>query len=94
MGQVLAELPEGWRQAVLLTQGEDLPHAEVARQLGISEEELRRRIEHADAYLRARLSELGVGPREAGDAVRRDAPPAPRAAADDALEQALARVTA
>lgn len=53
----------------MLTQGEDLPQAEVARQLGISEEELRRRIANEDAYLRARLGELGVGPGEAGDAV-------------------------
>jgi hypothetical protein len=94
MGQVLAELPEAWRQAVLLAQGEDLPHAEAARQFGISEEELRRRIEHADAYLRARLGELGVGPGEAGNAIRRNAPPAQRAPAADALEQALDRVTA
>lgn len=92
LGQVLAELPEGWRQAVLLTQAEDLPHAEVARQLGISQEELQRRIEHADAYLRARLSELGVGPGEAGDATRRNAPPAMREPADESLEQAFDRV--
>jgi RNA polymerase sigma factor (sigma-70 family) len=92
LGQVLAELPERWRQAVLLTQAEDLPHAEVARQLGISQEELQRRIEHADAYLRARLSELGVGPGEAGDATRRNAPLAPRETADDSLEQAFDRV--
>lgn len=50
LGQVLSER---WPQAVLLTQAGDLPHAEVARQLGISQEELQRRIEHADAYLRA-----------------------------------------
>lgn len=92
LGQVLAELPDGWRQAVLLTKAEDLPHAEVARQLGISQEELQRRIEHADAYLRARLSELGVGPREAEDAIRRNVPPAPRAPADDSLGQAFDRV--
>jgi hypothetical protein len=92
LGQVLAELPEGWRQAVLLAQAEDLPHAEVARQLGISEEELQRRIEHADAYLRARLRELGVGPGEAQDATLRNAPPAPRAPADDSLGQAFDRV--
>jgi RNA polymerase sigma factor (sigma-70 family) len=92
LGQVLAELPEGWRQAVLLVQAEDLPHAEVARQLGISEEELQRRIEHADAYLRARLSELGVGPRDVEDATRRSAPPAPRGPADHSLGQAFDRV--
>lgn len=92
LGQVLAELPKGWRQAVLLTQADDVPRAEAARQLGISEEELQRRIEHADAYLRARLSELGVGPGEADNATRRQAPPAPRAPADDSLEQAFDRV--
>ncbi|MBK6007928.1 RNA polymerase sigma factor [Ramlibacter ginsenosidimutans] len=90
--QVLAELPDDWRQAVLLTQAEDLPHAEVARQLGISEEELQRRIDHADAYLRARLSELGVGPGEARDAARRNAPPGPHAPADDSLGQAFERI--
>lgn len=88
LGQVLAELPADWRQAVLLTQADDQPRAEVARLLGISEEELQRRIEHADAYLRTRLSELGVGPSEATDALRRNAPPAP---ADDSLGQALDR---
>lgn len=92
LGQVLAELPQGWREAVLLTQAEELPHDEVARQLGISREELQQRIEHADAYLRARLSELGVGPGEAGDATRRNAARAPRAPADDSLEQAFDRV--
>jgi len=78
--------------AVLLTQAENLPHAEVARQLGISQEELQRRDEHADAYLRARLSELGVGSGEARGATRRNALPAPRAPADDSLEQAFDRV--
>ncbi|MDN8618093.1 RNA polymerase sigma factor [Variovorax ginsengisoli] len=92
LGQVLAELPDDWRRAVLLTQADNLPRAKVARQLGISEEGLRRRIEHADAYLRARLSELGVGPGEAGDATRRNAPLAPRETADDSLEQAFERV--
>lgn len=89
LGQVLAELPERWRQAVLLTHVEDLPHAEVARQLGISEEELQRRIEHADAYLRARLSDLGVGPGGAENATRRNVPATTRAPADDSLQRAF-----
>lgn len=92
MGQVLAELPEGWRAAVFLTQVEDLPHAEVARELGIGEEELQRRIDHADAYLRERLRELGVGPGEACDALRRNAPPAPRAPADDPPRRPFDRI--
>jgi hypothetical protein len=39
-----------------------MPRAEVARQVGITEDELARWLAHADEFLKARLREFGLGP--------------------------------
>jgi RNA polymerase sigma factor (sigma-70 family) len=66
VAQLISELPNGWRQAVLLTHADDMPSADVARQLGIGEHELARWLQHADAFLKARLTELGFDPSATG----------------------------
>lgn len=60
---VLSQLPNKWRRAVLLAQVEGLPRATVARMLGgVSVKEIGRWLEHADAFVRARLEEAGIKP--------------------------------
>jgi RNA polymerase sigma factor (sigma-70 family) len=90
VSRAVSELPDGWRRAVVLTQMEDLPRAEVARQLGIPEDELDRRVAYADAYLRARLTELGVAPVRARAGARPPAAPELQRAFDRVLGQAKA----
>jgi RNA polymerase sigma factor (sigma-70 family) len=63
--EVLAQLPTQWRRAVWLVQAEGMKREDVARQLNVSEEDVKRWIEQADAFLRARLQEAGLTP--AGD---------------------------
>ncbi len=58
----LARLPAAWRTAVWLTQAEEMPLGSVARTLGTSEEETRRWIAQADAFLRARLKGVDLQP--------------------------------
>ena len=62
----LAHLPSTWRRAVWLTQAEGMPLGAVAATLGASEEDTRRWIQHADAFLRARLGEVDLRPVEPG----------------------------
>jgi RNA polymerase sigma factor (sigma-70 family) len=87
LAQLLAELPDGWRQAVLLTQVEDLSRAEAARHLHIREDQLARWVEQADAFLKARLSELGISASDLRDAGR----PGAAAAAGTRPPEALVR---
>ena len=59
---LLAELPEPWRRAVTLCRLEAQPSAAAAQVLAISEEELEDRLAHADAFLKARLTDLRLTP--------------------------------
>jgi hypothetical protein len=61
---VLAELPNAWRRAVLLSQAEGLSCSAVARQLGVTEHDIVRWLEYADAFLKAKLEEVGIKPGE------------------------------
>ncbi|MGF6653398.1 DNA-directed RNA polymerase specialized sigma24 family protein/ribosome-associated translation inhibitor RaiA [Paraburkholderia youngii] len=77
---LLAELPEPWRRAVTLCRLEAQPEAAAAQVLGITEEELRHRLAHADAFLTARLGDLRLTPQPsvepAGYIARGTLPPA------------------
>jgi RNA polymerase sigma factor (sigma-70 family) len=93
VAQVLSELPDAWRKAVLLTQVEELSRPVAARQLGVGEDELARWVEHADAYLRARLAELGIKPSAAaGDGTYRVMQPCGRPPPAQQLMRAFDRV--
>ncbi len=61
-GKLLGELPNRWRRAVLLAQVDDRPLAEIAELLDTTVPTVRRCLEYADAFLRARLEELGAPP--------------------------------
>jgi RNA polymerase sigma factor (sigma-70 family) len=60
--QALRQLPMRWRRAVTLTQMESLPVEDVAELLGTDPETINTWLDHADAYLRARLEEAGLEP--------------------------------
>jgi ribosomal subunit interface protein len=62
----LASMPANWRRAIWLTQAEGVPSAKVAEMLHTSEETVKRWIQQADDYLRARLEEGGHKPAEEG----------------------------
>jgi RNA polymerase sigma factor (sigma-70 family) len=62
----LASMPANWRRAVWLTQAEGIPVAKVATMLHASEEQVKRWIQQADEYLRARLEEAGYQPADEG----------------------------
>ncbi|WP_116610441.1 RNA polymerase subunit sigma-28 [Paraburkholderia unamae] len=64
---LLAELPEPWRRAVTLCRLEAQPADAAAQVLGITEPELEDRLAHADAFLRARLADLGLTPEPSVD---------------------------
>ncbi|KVQ07343.1 RNA polymerase subunit sigma-28 [Burkholderia ubonensis] len=63
---LIAEMPTSWRQALVLCRMEAVPQASAAQVLGISEPELECRLAEADAFLKARLGELRLTPRDAG----------------------------
>ncbi len=56
----LRQLPTRWRRAVTLTQMEALSEEEVAELLATGPETLRAWLDHADAFLRAKLEEAGL----------------------------------
>jgi DNA-directed RNA polymerase specialized sigma24 family protein/ribosome-associated translation inhibitor RaiA len=60
--KLLSQLPNSWRRAVLLAQVDDLPVKSIATRLDTDEATVHRWLEHADAFLRARLEELGAAP--------------------------------
>jgi RNA polymerase sigma factor (sigma-70 family) len=62
----LARMPAMWRRAMWLTQAEGIPAAKVAEMLHTSEEQLKRWIQQADDFLRAKLEEAGYEPAVAG----------------------------
>ena len=59
-GKLLSQLPNGWRHAVLLVQADDVPLRKGAVRLDTDEATVRRWLEHADAFPRARLEGLGA----------------------------------
>jgi ribosomal subunit interface protein len=59
-----AKLPANWRRAMWLMQAEGIPVSKVAHMMGTSEDEVKRWIEQADAFLRAKLKEAGYEPAE------------------------------
>ncbi|MDB5763591.1 MAG: hypothetical protein JWQ21_2586 [Herminiimonas sp.] len=64
--RILAELPTKWRRALLLAEVDDVAPSAIAGQLDASEDEVKRWIDQANTYLRARLEEVGLGPPESG----------------------------
>ncbi len=93
---LLAKLPTEWRRAVWLTQAEDMPVSKVAQMLGATEDQVRHWIEQADAFLRARLKEVGYSPTESGQNPPYYFAPAPATAApeltqifDQAIDEAV-----
>ncbi|KUZ94935.1 RNA polymerase subunit sigma-28 [Burkholderia ubonensis] len=75
---LLAEMPTSWRQALVLCRMEAVPQASAAQVLGTSEQELECRLVAADTFLKARLGELRLTPRDAsaaGDYVVAGMPP-------------------
>ena len=59
---LLANLPAGWRRAIILTRVEDMPLATVARVLSTTEDEVRDWLDRADNFIRARLADEGIVP--------------------------------
>jgi DNA-directed RNA polymerase specialized sigma24 family protein len=55
--KILGDLPSMWRRAVIMVQMDEQPLDSVAAALGIDVDSLHEMLDHADAYLRARLSE-------------------------------------
>jgi DNA-directed RNA polymerase specialized sigma24 family protein/ribosome-associated translation inhibitor RaiA len=64
---ILADLPTSWRRALLLCRVEALSPAAAAQVLGTAEDELGPWLMNADAFLKARLGELGLTPEAAGE---------------------------
>jgi RNA polymerase sigma factor (sigma-70 family) len=87
----LATMPANWRRAVWLTQAEGIPVAAVAAMLHASEAQVKRWIQQADEYLRARLDEAGYKPAEEGKLPSYFVPVP--AAATPELAETLGRVT-
>lgn len=54
-------LPIAWRRAIMLAEQEDLSQEEIAEIVAATHEQVGQWIEHARAYLQARLSDLGIG---------------------------------
>ncbi len=69
LASLLAVMPNKWRRAVMLTRLEDMPLRAVAQVLGASESEVREWLDRADAFLKARLSEVGIAPSDSGQPV-------------------------
>ncbi len=63
--ETLADLPVRWRRAVILVHMDEQPPSAVASVLGADVEELQAMLEHAEAFLRARLAEDAVALPEA-----------------------------
>jgi hypothetical protein len=59
-GKLLGQLPNAWRHTVLPVEVDDAPLREVAVRLDADQATVRCWLEHADAFLRARLEELGA----------------------------------
>ncbi|MDR3742456.1 MAG: hypothetical protein P4L40_25850 [Terracidiphilus sp.] len=59
-GKLPSQLPNAWRHAVLLVQVDDVPLRKGAVRPDKDETTVRRWLEHADGFLRARLEELGA----------------------------------
>lgn len=58
--RAIATLPRSWRHAVILTTFDGLAPAEAAGVLGISEAQLNQRLQHAQAFLKQRLADIGL----------------------------------
>lgn len=58
--RAIATLPRSWRHAVILTTFDGLAPAEAAGVLGISEAQLNQKLEHAQAFLKQRLADIGL----------------------------------
>lgn len=65
LAEVLARLPEDYRQVIILRNLEDLPHEEVAQRMGRTPGAVRMLWVRALARLRDELGESGTGDREA-----------------------------
>ncbi|KVN31982.1 hypothetical protein WJ63_06505 [Burkholderia pyrrocinia] len=75
---LVADMPMSWRQALVLCRMEAVPQASAAQVLGTSKQELECRLVAADAFLKARLAELRLTPRDAsvaGDYIETGTPP-------------------
>lgn len=76
---LFADLPTSWRRALELCRAEALPRATAAQVLGTSEQEVESWLLHADAFLKAKLTELRLTPQSlgvAGDYLIAGQPPA------------------
>lgn len=62
VGELLSQLPNQWRRTVLLARVDDVPVRNIARLLNTPEGEVRSWLDHADAFLKARLEEDGLQP--------------------------------
>ncbi len=60
VGKLLSQLPNQWRRTVLLARVDDVPVNNIARLLNTPEGEVRSWLDHADAFLKARLEEVGL----------------------------------
>jgi ribosomal subunit interface protein len=68
LAKFLIELPNAWRRAIVLSQAEGYPLSTVALQLNAREDMVQHWIAFADAFLRARLGEVGLAPVQSGHA--------------------------
>jgi RNA polymerase sigma factor (sigma-70 family) len=59
---IFASLPAAWCRAIILTRVEGMPLATVARILNTSEDEVRKWLDHADKFIRARLADEDIVP--------------------------------
>ncbi|MGX6570408.1 RNA polymerase subunit sigma-28 [Cupriavidus necator] len=76
---LFADMPTSWRRALELCRAEALPLATAAQVLGASEQEVESWLLHADAFLKARLTDLRLTPQSlgvAGDYIVAGLPPA------------------
>lgn len=64
--RAVAGLPALWRNAVAFVDIDEMPVADAAAVLGLSEPELEKILDMAQAYLRAKLEEAGKVPEDAG----------------------------
>lgn len=90
----LALLPRAWRQAVVLTGTEGLTVAQAAEVLGRREEDLQAMLEHAHAFLRAKLSEAGFSAGDIGVSTAEYVLPATPAAMPQTMREELADLLA
>lgn len=66
LARLFALLPDSWRRAVTLHRLEGLPLEQAAQLLGVDVPAVGAWLEHADAFLRAKLAEQGLAPGETG----------------------------